>query len=257
VQSTAVVAKYFCDNFGRSSVEHVSTALTPNDRGKTLERIKSRLKDLNDTDWTLIATSCVEAGVDFSFRTGFRELSSLTSLLQAAGRVNRGGLYDDAEIWTFCLVDGELLKSNPGQKNAAAVLRSYFDGGAAITPSLVTAAIEREIKLYGMNSTHKKLIIGEYEKNFPYVNDNFKVIDSDTRIAVVDGESVSALISSHANWHYLQQNSLQIAKFKLDELRVPQIANGIYRWTLGYDAFLGYMLGVIHANALARDPLII
>ncbi|MDR3310381.1 MAG: CRISPR-associated protein, partial [Oscillospiraceae bacterium] len=210
-----------------------------------------------DTDWTLVATSCVEAGVDFSFRTGFRELGSLTSLLQASGRVNRGGIYPDAEMWTFCLAEGESLKSNPGLKNAAAVLRGYFDKDTAIAPSLVTAAIEREIKLYGMNSTHKKLIKGEDEQDFPYVNDNFKVIDSDTRIAVVDGEAVPAIIDGHADWHYLQQNSLQIAKFKLDELCVPQIANGIYRWTRGYDAFLGYMLGVINANTLARDPLII
>jgi CRISPR-associated endonuclease/helicase Cas3 len=257
VQSAAIIAKYFCDNFGRDCVEHISTALTPNDRTKTLERIKLRLNNENDTDWTLVATSCVEAGVNFSFRTGFRELGSLTSLLQASGRVNRGGFYSDAEMWTFCLAESESLKSNPGLKNAAAVLRGYFDGETAIAPSLVTAAIEKEIKLYGMNSTHKKLIKSENEKNFPYVNDNFKVIDSNTRIAVVDDEAASAIINVHADWHYLQQNSLQIAKCKLDELHVPQIANGIYHWTLGYDDFLGYMHGVIKANTLAHDPLII
>jgi len=47
------------------------------------------LDDKNDDDWTLIATSCVEAGVDFSFKTGVREVASLVSLLQTAGRVNR------------------------------------------------------------------------------------------------------------------------------------------------------------------------
>ena len=44
VQSAAVVASEYERCFNRSSVEHLSTALTPSDRDKTLARIKSRLK---------------------------------------------------------------------------------------------------------------------------------------------------------------------------------------------------------------------
>ena len=89
VQSAAVIAADMAAEFGQTHVEHLSTALTPEDRGNTIDRIRRRLADPDDADWTLVATSCVEAGVDFSFRTGFREISSLLSLLQAAGRVNR------------------------------------------------------------------------------------------------------------------------------------------------------------------------
>ena len=81
VQSAAVIASDMAQKYGRGCVEHLSTALTPEDRSKTIKRIKQRLKDTSDRDWTLVATSCVEAGVDFSFRTGFREMSSLLSLL--------------------------------------------------------------------------------------------------------------------------------------------------------------------------------
>ena len=47
------------------------------------------------------ATSCVEAGVYFSFRSAFRESWGLLDLLQIAGRASRLGAYDDAEVRDF------------------------------------------------------------------------------------------------------------------------------------------------------------
>lgn len=65
VQSAAVIAADMAAEFGQTHVEHLSTALTPEDRGNTIDRIRRRLADPDDADWTLVATSCVEAGVDF------------------------------------------------------------------------------------------------------------------------------------------------------------------------------------------------
>lgn len=245
VQSAAVLAEHFRREYGRECVEHLSTALLPKDREATLKQVIERLNSSDDSNWTLIATSCVEAGVNFSFRTGFRELASLTSLLQAAGRVNRNGEYGVSEMHTFCLAENESLKSNPGLKNAAAVLQNFIEAGTNIEPSLTTKAIEREIKLYGSNSIGKKLLDNEYEKKFPFVNYNFKVIDSDTRIAVVDNAIVNNIRNGHINWCELQRNSLQIAYYKLQDLHMPQIADGIYHWNRKYDNFLGYMAGII------------
>lgn len=70
VQSAAVFASDLCDAYGREAVEHLSTALTAADRAAASERIKKRLQDQTDTDWTLVATSCVEAGVDFHSEPG-------------------------------------------------------------------------------------------------------------------------------------------------------------------------------------------
>lgn len=257
VQSAAVVAEHFRNTFGRNCVEHLSTALLPKDRAATLQHVKARLGSPEDTDWTLIATSCVEAGVDFSFRTGFRELASLTSLLQVAGRINRNGEYGVSELYTFCLAENERLKSNPGLKNAAAVLRDLMGAGTNIEPSLTTWAIERELKIYGSDSMSKKLPNHECKKNFPFVDKNFKVIDSDTRITVVDGSTADNIRKGHINWRELQQNSLQIAYYKLQDFRIPQIADGIYYWNLKYDDFLGYMAGVIDNLKYETGVLII
>jgi hypothetical protein len=257
VQTAAVLAKYYCDKFGRNSVEHISTALTASDRAKTLNRIKRRLDDKSDTNWALIATSYVEAGVELSFRTGFRELGSLTSLLQTSGRVNRAGYWQDSIMMTFRLTEGNMVKSNPGIKGAAEVLDDFLKNNTEITPELVTAAIEKEIKLYGINSLHKEIIEREECRDFPFVANKFNVIESDTRLAVVDDVIADKVSYGKLDWKELQANSVQIDYYKLKELRIPEIVPGIYRWTLDYDDFVGYMAGVIQAEKSKKDPLIV
>ena len=196
----------------------------------------------------LVATSCVEAGVDFSFRTGFRELASLTSLLQAAGRVNRNGEYGVSEMHTFCLSESNMLKSNPDVKNSATILREFIETGVNISPSLTTEAIERELKKYGSKSIHRKLLEKESVKDFPFIEENFKVIDANTRIAVADIKIVDRIRNGHCDWRELQKHSLQIAYYKLQELHIPQITEDIYHWNLTYDDFLGYMAGIIQKS---------
>lgn len=253
VQSAAVIADYCRMKNGRERVEHLSTALIPSDRERTLERIQLRLKDSGDKDWTLFATSCIEAGVDLSFRTGFRELASLISLLQTAGRIDRGGVFKDSELWSFCLAEDERLKSNPGIRNAAKVLRGYLEKGAVVDPSLTTKAIQKELRLYGLNSLSESIVRKESNKAFPFVDENFRVIKSNTKLAVMSDEIAMAIASGHFSWRALQMQSLQIAEYKLNKLRVPQITEGIYHWTLGYDDFVGYMRGIIDSKAFSND----
>lgn len=257
VQSAAILADYFSENFGRDCVEHLSTALTSNDRDNTLKRVKKRLDNKKDTDWTLIATSCVEAGVNISFRNGFRELGSLVSLLQASGRVNREGVLSNAEMWTFCISEDGMLKINPGLKESAAVLKGYFEGNRTIAPELSTQSIADEIALYGLLGIHKILVDNEEVQRFPHVERDFKVIDSDTRLVIVDSTVAKRLQYGKVNWRELQKVSVQIAKYKLDELRTPMIMDNVYSWNLHYDAFLGYMAGIVKLKKYSGEAIII
>ena len=138
VQSAAVIARHLADWESRDSwrsnhpqVEHLSTALTPIDRAITLDLVIDRLKNKDDRDWTLVATSCVEAGVDFSFRTGIRERASLNSLLQIAGRVNRGSDYDSADVWDIQLVHDSWLRPHPTFEHSSTVLGELFNEGTS------------------------------------------------------------------------------------------------------------------------------
>jgi hypothetical protein len=180
-------------------------------------------------------------------------------LLQAAGRVGRDGEYIDAKMMTFCLKDDELLKPNPGLKNAETVLRGYLESGVAIDSSLVTEAIEKEIKLYGLESICEQLTDAEKQRKFPCVSEKFKVIDDDTRIVVVNEELVQDIRYGKIDWRYLQQNSLQIATYKLTKMKVREIKNGcgIYYWHLGYNDFIGYMDGIVGTNSLSKGTLIV
>ncbi len=257
VQSAAVLADYFSEKFGRGHVEHLSTALIPSDREKNLERIKTRLGSQDDTDWNLFATSCVEAGVDLSFRTGFRELSSLSSLLQTAGRIDRSGIFKDSQLWSFCLAENERLKSNPGIKNAATVLRGYLTEGVQIDPELTTNAIEKELRLYGFDALSKRILEKETIKDFPFVDENFRVIRSNTKLAVVDNTTAQRVIAGHFSWRDIQRNSVQIAEYKLEEMHVNPIAKDIYQWVFGYDSFIGYMRGILDVGVFSGEALIL
>ena len=246
VQSAAVIADDIRNKYGREKVEHLSSALEPEDREKTIEKVKSRLADKTDDDWTLVATSCVEAGVDFSFRTGFREISSLLSLLQTSGRINRGGEYPDAVLWSFMMQDDVMLKSNPGVRHSAEILNGYFKKGITIEPDLSTQAIRDELTLYDEDvKKRKRLAEDEEGLSFESVADKFKVIDSDTVPVLVDSDIALQFEFGGGNSKLLQKKSVSVARYNLAKWNVREIRKGLYQWTLLYDDFLGIMAGVI------------
>jgi CRISPR-associated endonuclease/helicase Cas3 len=252
VQSAAVLAKEYADQYGRQNVEHLSTALMPFDRDKTLNKIKSRLEERSDTEWSLVATSCVEAGVDLSFQTGVREAASLVSLLQTAGRVNRHGKINAATVWTVVLKESELMKKNPGMSDSSKVLLKLIEEGNPISPDLCTDALKREIRLAGTFSN--SLLKSEMGLRFPQIEKDFRVIATDTRTVVVD-ESVVMKMETHLplDWRDVQKASVQIWGYRLDYLRIPEITGypGIYKWIYSYDDFIGYMVGILK---MTNDP---
>jgi CRISPR/Cas system-associated endonuclease/helicase Cas3 len=253
VQSAAVVASEYERCFQRSSVEHLSTALTPSDRDKTLARIKSRLADAHDKEWTLFATSCVEAGVDLSFKTGVREAASLVSLLQTAGRVNRHDHINAETVWTIVLKEKELLKTHPGMRDSSKVLLELISTGNAITLELCTSALKREIRLAGAFSD--SLLKSEERLRFPQVEKDFRVIASDTRTVVVDTEMVKKLeYHLSVDWRDIQKASVQIWGYRLDALRIPEVLGhpGMYKWSYAYNDFIGYMAGILPVEAFKQ-----
>lgn len=246
VQSAAVIAADMAAEFGQTHVEHLSTALTPEDRGNTIDRIRRRLADPDDADWTLVATSCVEAGVDFSFRTGFREISSLLSLLQAAGRVNRHGRNTEAVMWSFSLQDDSMLPKNSALDVSAAVLRSYFQKRLPITPELSTRSMQDElVRDDSCMSAICDFAELEAAQQFRTLAQKFRVIDQKTVLAVPDDSMASAIAEGRASWQELQRHAVSVRKEKIVLWHLREIADGIYQWTLGYDSFLGYMHGVL------------
>mgnify|MGYP001071301367 CR=1 FL=1 len=247
VQSAAVIAEDFCRIFGRSRIEHLSTALTAEDRSRTIERVKARLDDKSDIDWTLVATSCAETGVNLSFRNGFRELSSLLSLLQTAGRVNRNGAFQDADMWSFALQDDSMLKKNPVLNTSSSVLKSYLTKGVEITTELSSKSMNDEIiRDDSCVKTINRLNELEDSMQFDAVCKEFVVIESNTVPAIVDEKFAKLIKCGQGDWQLLQRKSVSIRLEKIKAWELQEIAKGIYQWTLPYNSFLGYMSGVLN-----------
>jgi CRISPR-associated endonuclease/helicase Cas3 len=249
VQTAAALARLLANRFGPHEVEHLSTALTPGDRNGNLKRVKDRLgRGGKDPDWTLVATSCVEAGVDVSFRTGLRERASLTSLIQVGGRVNRSNEHGTAEVWDFQLRPVGLVRENRGFRDSARVLTQLLAENR-VAPEFCTEALRREIRLSGRADLDRELRQAEEALDFPEVERLFRVIDQATMTVVIDPGIQDQLEAGKAgvDWQRLQQASVQIYANRALEFGVRDFPRypGLKGWTLAYDSFLGYMAGAL------------
>lgn len=259
VYSAAAVARELAERHGRSNVEHLSTALAPVHRKATIDRVKKRLKDKNDKEWTLVATSCVEAGVDFSFRTAARELCSLVSTIQTAGRANRSGEFGTSELWGFRIRAGELLKEHPAFKTSAQVLTNMYRE-QAIAPESCKEAMKREIRNLNQGKCEDDPIVkDEVKRKFPDVERQFKVISSNTMTVIVDDDLLNRLKDREkrkvVNFQELQQKAVNIYTSKEKPYGVAPLDgfNDLFYWTLAYDDFLGYMAGVLKLTNFADN----
>ena len=250
VQSAAAIARHLADVCGAGAVEHLSTSLTPNDRQATLERVKGRLRHPSDDGWTLVATSCVEAGVDISFRNGIRERCSLTSILQLSGRVNRSNEYGQGDVWDVQLHHDHLLRPHPAFEASSRILGELFAEGK-VSPEFCTEALRREITQEGMPKKKNAIDIAERTADFPTVEKLFRVIDSETITAIVDRKIIERLEAYESvSTSELQAGSVQIwhtkeQQFGLERLDRVRGYEDLRKWNLSYDSFLGYMAGVL------------
>jgi CRISPR-associated endonuclease/helicase Cas3 len=251
VQTAAVIAQSMRKS--GHDVLHLSTALAPVHRDLIVERVKLRLRD-GIENWTLVATSCVEAGMNFSFRIGFRECASTASLIQIGGRISRGDEFEDAEVWDILLRD-DRFRDNPAVKISRRAL-DYFtvdELNCMDSAKLATCAMQREWTS-GAEEKASQLIKNEERMEYPSVSKECRVIDTDTRTVIIDeclakavrnGEKVSRVD--------LMRYSVQIWADKIHNLRLEPLIHrgsssdsGIYVWQYAYDPdFLGYMKGVL------------
>jgi CRISPR-associated endonuclease/helicase Cas3 len=251
VQTAAVIARAMRES--GHDVLHLSTALAPAHRDLIVERVKLRLRDKME-NWTLVATSCVEAGMDFSFRSGFRERASTASLIQIGGRVSRGDEFIHAEVWDLLLRD-DCFRRNESLSISQRALNSFSleELNRMECSELASIALRREWTSGGEERA-RKLIEDEKRMEYPNVAAACRVIDTDTRTVIIDkslaegvrkGEKVSKV--------ELMRYSVQIWATKIDKLALEPLTHdrrpsdsNLYFWSYEYDPdFLGYMKGVL------------
>jgi CRISPR-associated endonuclease/helicase Cas3 len=273
VQSAAVLANHLREECKLGlNVEHISTALTPSDRAKTVRRVRERLAS-PWKNWCLVATSCVEAGVDFSFRSAFRESWGLVNLLQIAGRASRSGEYPDTEVWDFRHDESGGLSLHPQAKVARGVLADIFKVCAKQqrqpSPNDCTEALRLELRNdRGAQALRiEEIERAEKEADYPEVAKLCRIITADTRTVLVDRTLIERIESrdraQFPSWREIMQGSVQIWSSRLDPKKWPvkPIGPDGELWAMiegNYDAFLGYMAGILpllKAGQTGFEPL--
>ena len=263
VQSAGVVARAMRKSGMR--VLHLSTALCPGDRSCIMRRVMRSL-EAGWRNWTLVATSCVEAGVDFSFRCAFRERFAVSSTLQVGGRVNRHGEYDalgGGIVYDF-VVDDKFISAHPAAEISADVLREFLSSGEFDSPNpaeLVTRAMSEELKRLP-GGAGKQLLKAECSCDYPEVAKLGRVISADTRLVIVDPKLKSRLRRNRpVNFTDLLNGSVQLWATKIDKLGCEQLQHRrgeLFAWNDRYDPdFLGIMAGILDRDSLAADGYVV
>lgn len=89
------------ETVGESGLFHLSTNLCPAHRERVLADVRRRLDSDSAGPCRLIATQCVEAGVDIDFPAVYRAMGPLEAIAQAAGRCNRNGRQARGDVYVF------------------------------------------------------------------------------------------------------------------------------------------------------------
>lgn len=247
VESAAYFTKFLYEQ--GCDILHLSSALTPEDKERTIEEIKRRLHSKTERSgyWTLVATSCVECGVDFSFHYGFCELRSLQSYIQLGGRIRRNSEkeYEDAMLIAFTIVEDNFTISS-GFTDSKSVFEKMISSGklqAVSVTEAVTEAFQGECKMCGELS--EAICNADRRREFETVAKKFRMIDEETVTAVASRELAAKINAGEpVSTKELQRGSVNLRKSILTRLGLPDGELPILSKTQ-YDNYLGYMKSLV------------
>ncbi len=123
-----------------------------------------------------------------------------------------------------------------------------------ITPDLCTLAMQREIRENIIIS--EELIKQENIYGFKTVDKQFKVIEDQSQLAVIDRQLIENM-NNHKDisWREIQNKSVRVREKILRQLSIQESYRfpGVFLWTAEYSSFLGYMEAVLKLNKIEED----
>ena len=166
---------------GEENLFHLSTNLCPLHRQAVLAEVRQRLKD--GLPCRLIATQCIEAGVDVDFPVVYRAFAPLDAIIQAAGRCNREGKTNlgqtfiftpDCEGWLY--PDGTYQQAANVTESLKNELGEKFD---LYNPEVIKQYYQRLYTVAAPEQLAKDLYQSIKDLSFPQVAQQFRLIKND------------------------------------------------------------------------------
>lgn len=114
------LAEVLAQKCPEDEVYYLTTDLCPAHRTKVVNTIKARQE--KGLPCRVVATQCIEAGVDLDFRVLYRALAPLDAIIQAAGRCNRNGKLEHGCVIIFEPEDAKAYPDN-WYRNAALIVK--------------------------------------------------------------------------------------------------------------------------------------
>jgi CRISPR-associated helicase Cas3/CRISPR-associated endonuclease Cas3-HD len=166
---------------GAEDLFHLSTNLCPLHRQSVLAEVRQRLQD--GLPCRLIATQCIEAGVDVDFPIVYRAFAPLDAIIQAAGRCNREGKLDSGQTFVFTPDCEGGLYPDGAYKQAANVTESLKDELGEqfdlYNPKVIEQYYRRLYTVAAPEQLAKELYQSIQDLSFPQVAQQYRLIKND------------------------------------------------------------------------------
>ena len=158
----------------------ISTDLCPAHRREVISEIRNRQSVGQPCH--VIATSCIEAGIDLDFDVMYRELAPLPAIIQSAGRCNRNGRIDNGIVHVFL---GESKYPGFDYERQALTVKTMLSntGNIDINSADVVAAYYR--RLFLRLSEPKLLLNAISYRDYNGVNQNYNLITNKSVSVIV------------------------------------------------------------------------
>ncbi len=185
---------------GLENVYHVSTALCPEHRRAILKKIIANLDA--GKPCRVIATQCVEAGVDLDFPFVYRTIAPLDAIAQAAGRCNRNDARLKKGLLTVFIPESEAYPSKSYQQ-ATELTRIQLGNGAGKLDLDDPETYRRYYSsLYAIQNTTDPELEGFIRsQNYKEFAESYRLIENDAVNVVVPYNQAAKELMQEARQH--------------------------------------------------------